>query len=81
MAEQAPEPDYKAVLFEVLENLAHMTDDGADRTTMEWLLVMRNGAERHDEHALLRATQEAIEHLSLSQARRLLDRTSGRDGG
>ena len=71
---------YKAVLFELIQYLAHSQEQAAKKA-FEWLEIVREAAHRHGNEALSEAANDAVRHLTLQQARRQMDRLSGRDDG
>ena len=75
------EADYKGVLFAVLARMAHMEDSGADRRVMTHLEQMRRSTSTAYNDAFRAAVNAAIRHLALQQARRGMDRASGKPGG
>ncbi len=71
---------YKTALFSVLEYLAHMETPDVSQHLFAHLELLEHLATRDAAPEAVRAFQEARTHLSLHQARRLLDLASGRDG-
>jgi len=69
---------YKAVLFELVQYLAHC-DERAAVSAFEWLDTLHAIATRDKDVVFADAVGETIKHLTLQQARRQLDRLSGLD--
>ncbi len=69
---------HKAVLFQLIQYLAHSQEEAATKA-FEWLEIVRDAARRNHDDEFADAAEEAIRHMATQQTRRQMDRLSGAD--